>query len=60
MPWAAHLTRFLQTMVFDVKATDRITFYRNLRVAGSSGVGCVFCSGTEGHAVDPLVALRHQ
>ena len=53
------LMRFLQTILFDVKATDPIKF------AGVSGLlaaalAACFAPARRATRVDPLVALRHE
>jgi predicted permease len=54
------LTRFLQSMLFDVKPTDPITF--TAITALLAGVGLLACliPARKATRVDPLVALRHE
>jgi predicted permease len=54
------LTRFLQTMLFSVKATDPITF---VTIAALLGVVTLLACLVPAHRatrVDPLIALRHE
>ena len=54
------LTRFLQTMLFDVKPTDPLTFLAiSALLAGAAMLAC-FVPARRATRVDPLVALRHE
>jgi len=57
---AAVMTRFLQSMLFDVKATDPLTY---VAIAGLlTAVTLLACLVPAHRAtrVDPLIALRHE
>ncbi|MFZ0819147.1 MAG: ABC transporter permease [Candidatus Acidiferrales bacterium] len=54
------LTRFLQTMLFDVKPTDPITFGAiTILLSGVALLACLI-PAQKASRVDPLVSLRHE
>jgi putative ABC transport system permease protein len=54
------LTRFLQTMLFDVKPTDPITFTGISALLAAAALAACFVPARRATRVDPLVALRHE
>lgn len=54
------LTRFLQTMLFDVKPTDPITFAGISALLAAAALAACFVPARRAARVDPLVALRHE
>jgi putative ABC transport system permease protein len=54
------LTRFLQTMLFDVRPTDPITFATISALLAAVALAACFVPARRATRVDPLVALRHE
>jgi putative ABC transport system permease protein len=54
------LTRFLQTMLFDVKPTDPLTFAAISALLAAVALAACFAPARRATRVDPLVALRHE
>jgi ABC-type antimicrobial peptide transport system permease subunit len=54
------LTRFLQTMLFDVKPTDPVTFVAISGLLAAVAMAACFVPARKATRVDPLVALRHE
>jgi predicted permease len=54
------LTRFLQTMLFDVNPTDPITFAAISGLLAAVALLACFVPARRATRVDPLVALRHE
>ena len=54
------LTRFLQTMLFGVRATDPITFAAISGLLAAIAMAACFIPARKATRVDPLVALRHE
>jgi putative ABC transport system permease protein len=54
------LTRFLQTMLFDVKPTDPITFAGISGLLAAVALAACFVPARRAARVDTLVALRHE
>lgn len=57
---AVMLTRFLQTMLFDVKPTDPITFGALTTLLAAVALLACLIPAQKASRVDPLVALRHE
>jgi putative ABC transport system permease protein len=54
------VTRFLQTMLFDVKPTDPLTFLAISALLAAVTMAACFVPARRATRVDPLVALRHE
>jgi putative ABC transport system permease protein len=54
------LMRFLQTILFDVKATDPIKFAAISGLLAAAALAACFVPARRATRVDPLVALRHE
>ena len=54
------LTRFLQTMLFDVRATDPMTFAAISALLAAVAMAACFVPARKATRVDPLMALRHE
>ena len=54
------LTRFLQTMLFEIKPTDPITFTALTILLASVALMASFIPARRASRIDPLVALRHE
>jgi ABC-type antimicrobial peptide transport system permease subunit len=54
------LTRFLQTMLFNVKPADPITFTAISGLLAAATLAACFVPARHATHVDPLVALRHE
>jgi predicted permease len=57
---SAMLTRFLQTMLFEIKPTDPITFGALTALLGSVALLACLIPAQRASRVDPLVALHHE
>ena len=54
------LTRFLQTMLFEIKPTDPITFTALTILLAGVALMASFIPARRASRIDPLVALRHE
>jgi ABC-type antimicrobial peptide transport system permease subunit len=54
------LTRFLQTLLFDIKPTDPLTFGALTILLASLALLASFIPARKASRIDPLVALRHE
>jgi putative ABC transport system permease protein len=54
------LTRFLQTLLFNVKPTDPLTFGTLTMLLASVALLASFIPARKASRIDPLVALRHE
>jgi ABC-type antimicrobial peptide transport system permease subunit len=54
------LTRFLQTMLFNVKPADPVTFVAVSALLTAVTLGACFVPARRATRVDPWVALRHE
>ena len=54
------LTRFLQTLLFDTKPTDPLTFGTLTVLLAGVALLASFIPARRASRVDPLVALRHE
>src|SRR5438270_9084275 len=54
------LTRFLQTLLFDIKPTDPLTFGTLTILLAGVALLAGFIPARKASRIDPLVALRHE
>ena len=54
------LTRFLQTLLFDIKPTDPLTFGTLTILLAGVALLASFIPARKASRIDPLVALRHE
>jgi ABC-type antimicrobial peptide transport system permease subunit len=54
------LTRFLQSMLFDVKATDPVTYAALAALLAAVALFACFIPARRATRVDPLIAPRHE
>jgi putative ABC transport system permease protein len=54
------LTRFLQTMLFEIKPTDPVTFVALTILLAGVALMASFIPARRASRMDPLVALRHE
>ncbi len=54
------LTRFLQTMLFEIKPTDPVTFVALTLLLAGVALMASFIPARRASRMDPLVALRHE
>jgi ABC-type antimicrobial peptide transport system permease subunit len=54
------LTRFLQTLLFDVKPTDPLTFGALTILLAGVALLASFIPARRASRIDPLLALRHE
>ena len=54
------LTRFLQTLLFDIKPTDPLTFGALTILLAGVALLASFIPARRASRIDPLVALRHE
>jgi putative ABC transport system permease protein len=54
------LTRFLQTMLFDMKPTDPLTFGALTTLLAEVALMASFIPARRASRIDPLVALHHE
>ena len=54
------LTRFLQTLLFDIKPTDPLTFGGLTILLAGVALLASFVPAWKASRIDPLVALRHE
>jgi putative ABC transport system permease protein len=54
------LTRFLQTLLFDIKPTDPLTFATLTILLAGVALSLSFIPARNASRIDPLVALRHE
>jgi ABC-type antimicrobial peptide transport system permease subunit len=57
---SALLTRFLQTLLFDIKPTDPLTFGALTILLAGVALLASFIPARRASRIDPLVALRHE
>jgi ABC-type antimicrobial peptide transport system permease subunit len=57
---AVMLTRFLQTMLFEIKPTDPVTFVALTILLAGVALMASFIPARRASRMDPLVALRHE
>jgi ABC-type antimicrobial peptide transport system permease subunit len=57
---SAILTRFLQTLLFEIKPTDPITFVVLTALLASVALLACLIPAKRASRVDPLMALRHE
>jgi ABC-type antimicrobial peptide transport system permease subunit len=54
------LTRFLQTLLFDIKPTDPLTFGALTILLAGVALMASFIPARRASRIDPLIALRHE
>jgi putative ABC transport system permease protein len=54
------LTRFLQTMLFEIEPTDPLTFGALTTLLAGVALTASFIPARRASRIDPLVALRHE
>jgi len=57
---ALALTRWMQSLLFEVSATDPITFIAVIALLGATAMVAIYAPARRATRVDPLVALRSE